>query len=115
MQGTPLHGNGYVISADEETSDQARCRCHTTLAPRQAQAMCVDHEYERGGALAYLAAYDVHVLTPVHASWANQIEIFSSNFQRKVVSPSNFTDLREVQDPLRAFEDRYNATAQPFQ
>jgi hypothetical protein len=27
----------------------------------------------------------------------------------------NFKDLTEVRDRLRAFEDRYNATAQPFQ
>ncbi|GAA1722451.1 hypothetical protein [Nonomuraea bangladeshensis] len=35
--------------------------------------------------------------------------------QRKVVQPNEFTDLGEVRDRLRAFEDRYNATAQPFQ
>ncbi|MET8213920.1 IS630 family transposase, partial [Streptomyces sp. NPDC005373] len=35
--------------------------------------------------------------------------------QRKVVSPNDFTDLDEIRTRLRAFEDRYNATAQPFQ
>ncbi|MFE5739309.1 helix-turn-helix domain-containing protein [Streptomyces celluloflavus] len=50
----------YVISADEKTSIQARCRCHPTLAPGQARAMLVNHEYDRGGALACLAAYDIH-------------------------------------------------------
>ncbi|MGW2113121.1 aldehyde dehydrogenase family protein, partial [Streptomyces sp. NPDC001948] len=30
-----------------------------TLTPGQARAMRVNHEYDRGGALAYLAAYDV--------------------------------------------------------
>ncbi|WP_258053791.1 hypothetical protein [Streptomyces sp. Ru72] len=49
-----------VISADEKTSIQARWRCHLTLAPGQARAARVNHEYKRGGALAYLAAYDVH-------------------------------------------------------
>ncbi|MEV1062389.1 hypothetical protein [Streptomyces sp. NPDC050263] len=34
---------------------------------------------------------------------------------RKRVSPNDFTDLAEIRDRLRAFEDRYNATAQPFQ
>ncbi|MCX4641438.1 MULTISPECIES: hypothetical protein [unclassified Streptomyces] len=53
--------------------------------------------------------------TPVHASWLNQIEIFFSIVQRKVVSPNDFTDLDEIRTRLRAFEDRYNATAQPFQ
>ncbi|MEU1600242.1 hypothetical protein ABZ468_47710 [Streptomyces sp. NPDC005708] len=35
--------------------------------------------------------------------------------QRKVASPNDFTDLNEVENRLRPFEDRYNATAQPFQ
>ncbi|MEU8695669.1 IS630 family transposase [Streptomyces sp. NPDC048665] len=179
FDGVPLGEGEYVISADEKTSIQARCRCHPTLAPGQARAMRVNHEYDRGGAVAYLAAYDVHrarvfgrcepktgirpfmnlvtqvmttepyasarrvfwivdngsshrgkkaidrltrafpnavmVHTPVHASWTNQIEIFFSIVQRKVVSPNDFTDLSEIRDRLRAFEDRYNATAQPFQ
>ncbi|MFC5670760.1 transposase [Streptomyces incanus] len=58
--GQPLGSDEYVISADEKTSSQARCRCHPTLAPGQARAMRVNHTYGRGGALAYLAAYDVH-------------------------------------------------------
>jgi hypothetical protein len=32
-QGRPLDADEYVISADEKTSIQARCRCHPTLAP----------------------------------------------------------------------------------
>ncbi|MDJ0375317.1 hypothetical protein QMK19_38400 [Streptomyces sp. H10-C2] len=59
-QGTTLDEDEYVISSDEKTSIQARCRCHPTLAPGQARAMRVNHEYGRGGALAYRAAYDVH-------------------------------------------------------
>ncbi|ULP43805.1 MULTISPECIES: IS630 family transposase [Mycobacterium] len=58
--GKPLGDNDYVISADEKTSIQARCRCHPTLAPGVSRAMRVNHDYDRGGALAYLAAYDVH-------------------------------------------------------
>jgi hypothetical protein len=50
----------YVISSDEKTSIQARCRCHPTLPPGKTRLMRVEHEYDRGGALAYLAAYDVH-------------------------------------------------------
>lgn len=50
----------YVISSEEKTSVQARCGCHPTLAPGQARAMRVNRDYQRGGALAYLAAYDVH-------------------------------------------------------
>ncbi|WP_406360427.1 transposase [Streptomyces sp. NBC_01544] len=57
----------------------------------------------------------VMVHTPVHASWTNQIEIFFSVVQRKVVASNDFTDLGQIRDQLRAFEDRCNATARPFQ
>jgi DDE superfamily endonuclease len=177
--GRPLGEQEYVISSDEKTSIQARCRCHPTLPPGTSRTMRVEHEYDRGGALAHLAAYDVHrahviglcsdttgidpfmelvdevmtqepyasakrvfwivdngsshrgqaatgrltkrypnavmVHTPVHASWLNQVEIFFSIVQRKVVAPNDFTDLDQVQDRLAAFEHRYNHTARPFQ
>jgi transposase len=58
--GRPLAANDYVICADEKTSIQARCRCHPTLPPGKARAMRVEHDYDRRGALAYLAAWDVH-------------------------------------------------------
>ncbi|MFF4778160.1 hypothetical protein ACFY05_35570 [Microtetraspora fusca] len=51
----------------------------------------------------------VMVHTPVHASWLNQVEIYFSAVQRKVTH-NDFTDLAQVGDRLRAFEDRYNAT-----
>jgi transposase len=58
--GKPLGPNDYVICADERTSIQARCRCHPTLPPGRARMMRVEHDYQRKGALAYLAAWDVH-------------------------------------------------------
>jgi transposase len=176
--GIALGDDEYVISSDEKTSIQARCRCHPTLPPGTSRTMRVNHEYDRGGALAYLAAYDVHrakvfgycsaktgivpfmtlveqvmtqepyksakrvfwvvdngsshrgkaaidrlaarfpnavmVHTPVHASWLNQIEIFFSIVQRKVVTPNDFTSLDQVEARLTAFERRYNETARPF-
>ena len=60
FRGRRLEPGEFVISADEKTSIQARCRCHPTLPPGVARVMRVEHEYERGGALAYLAAWDVH-------------------------------------------------------
>jgi transposase len=176
--GVALGDDEYVISSDEKTSIQACCRCHPTLAPGVARVMRVNHEYQRKGALAYLAAYDVHqarvvghcspktgigpfmtlveqvmtqepyasakrvfwvvdngsshrgqaaadrlarrfpnavmVNTPIHASWTNQIEIYFSIIQRKVLTPNDFTSLDQVEDRLTAFEQRYNATARPF-
>jgi len=53
--GVPLGADEYVISSDEKISIQARCRCHPSLAPGAARTMRVNHEYDRGGALAYLA------------------------------------------------------------
>jgi hypothetical protein len=50
----------FVISADEKTSIQVRCRRHPTQPTAGARAMRVEHEDERGGALAYLVAWDVH-------------------------------------------------------
>jgi len=57
----------------------------------------------------------VMVHTPVHASWLNQVEIYFSIIQRKVLSPNNFTDLYAVERRLTDFQERYNTTAKPFQ
>ena len=178
LQGAELGPDVYVVSADEKTSVQARCRCHPTLPPDRARVMRVEHEYERGGALAYLAAWDVHqarlfgrcepttgiapfgrlveqVMTtepyasagrvfwivdngsshrgrasverlegawpnlrlvhlPIHASVLNQVEIYFSIVQRKVLTPNDFTDLAEVEHRLLGFQRRYQQTAVPF-
>ena len=177
-QGELLGEGEFVVCADEKTSIQARCRCHPTLPPGKARMMRVEHEYERKGALQYLAGYDVHrarvigrmepttgiepfgrlvaqVMTtepyasadrvfwvvdngsshrgrasvtrltkawptarlvhlPVHASWLNQAEIFFSILQRKVLTPNDLTDLDALAARILAFQDRYNATATPF-
>jgi hypothetical protein len=60
FEGRRLRRGEYVVSADEKTSIQARCRCHPSLPPAPGRAMRVEHEYDRGGALQYLAAWDVH-------------------------------------------------------
>lgn len=60
FDGKSLTENEIVICADEKTSIQCRCRCHPSLPPGRARLMRVEHEYDRGGAVAYLAAYDVH-------------------------------------------------------
>jgi hypothetical protein len=176
--GQTLGDHEYVVSADEKTSIQARCRCHPTLPSGVARAMRIEHEYDRGGALAYLAAWDVHqaklfgrceqttgiapfgrlvaqvmscepyasatrvfwvvdngsshrgqasiqrlegrwanlrlVHLPLHASWLNQIEIYFSVIQRKVLTPNDFRDLAEVERRLLAFQHRYQQTAVPF-
>jgi hypothetical protein len=173
----PLNPDEYVISTDEKTSIQARCRCHPTLPPAPGQPARVEHEYTRRGALAYLAALDVHHATvigrcedttgivpfsrlveqvmttepyasarrvffvadngsshrgqasvdrmakawptaklvhlPIHASWLNQIEIYFSIIQRKVLTPNDFHDLDAVADRLLRFQDYWQATGTP--
>jgi transposase len=59
-QGQPLWADEYVLSADEKTSIQARRRLQPTLPPGPHQAARVEHEYQRQGAVQYLAAWDVH-------------------------------------------------------
>lgn len=51
---------------------------------------------------------------PIHASWLNQVEIYFSILQRKAITPADFTDLDDLATRILAFQDRYNATAQPF-
>ncbi|CAN5668000.1 hypothetical protein BH23GEM7_BH23GEM7_11730 [soil metagenome] len=177
-EGVPLGPKEYVLSADEKTSIQARVRLHPTEPPSAKEPMRVEHEYERGGSLAYLAAWDVHraklfgrceakttiapfdrlveqvmsqepyrsakrvflvvdngsshrgrasverlqgrwpklvlVHLPVHASWLNQIEIYFSIVQRKVLTPNDVASLAEVESRLLDFERRYEAVATPF-
>lgn len=55
------------------------------------------------------------VHTPVHASWLNQVEIYHSIIQRKVLAPNDFQDTAEVARTLNAFEQHYNKIARPFE
>jgi DDE superfamily endonuclease len=61
---------------------------------------------------AWPTATLVHL--PVHASWLNQVEIYFSILQRKAINPADFAGLDELSERILAFQDRYNATAAPF-
>jgi hypothetical protein len=56
----------------------------------------------------------VLVHLPLHASWLNQIEIYFSIVQRKLLQPNNFPDLAAVAKRLNEFEHHYNEVARPF-
>jgi hypothetical protein len=56
----------------------------------------------------------VIVHTPKHASWLNQIEIYFSILQRKVLTPNDFTNLDELIDCIAQFGRRYSALGKPF-
>ena len=53
--------------------------------------------------------------SPPPPSWFNQIEIYFSIIQRKVLTPNDFVDLAEVESRLLAFERHYEQTADPFE
>jgi hypothetical protein len=57
-EGERLHPGDYVVCADEKPSIQARARKHPTLPARPGEPRKVEHEYERKGALCYLAGWD---------------------------------------------------------
>jgi hypothetical protein len=176
--GTKLQCDEFVLSADEKTSIQVRRRKHETYPARQGDCMKVEFEYERGGSLAYIAAWDVHhakifghceahsgivpfdrlvsdVMTqqpyrsakrvfwivdngsshrgqsaidrlqtswpnlvlvhlPVHASWLNQIEIYFSILQRKVLTPNYFSSIADLTQTIINYQKRYEQQAKPF-
>lgn len=178
-QGKFLGPKDHVLSADEKTSIQARIRCHPSLPPTSGRPAYIENEYERGGALQYLAAWDVRrgyvmgrcepttgivpfgrlvdqvlaeepyrsgerlfwivdngsshrgaaamqrlsqvdsriilIHTPVHASWLNQVEIYFSIIQRKVLTPNDFADLEAIRLRLAFYEELSNQSPTPFQ
>ena len=57
--GAPLGPKDHILSADEKPSLQARRRCHAALPAAPRRPACLENEYARGGALQYLAAWDV--------------------------------------------------------
>lgn len=177
-EGRPLGPKDFVLSSDEKTSIQARRRRHDELPPSPRQARRIENEYQRQGALQYLAAWDVRrgmvlgrceaktgiqpfgrlvdqildgepyrdaerlfvivdngsshrgqssiermrrrdkriilVHTPVHASWLNQVEIYFSVIQRKVLTPNDFPNLESVRLRLALYEELTNRRPKPF-
>jgi len=56
----------------------------------------------------------VLVHLPVHASWLNQLEIFFSIVQRKLLEPNDFENVADIARTLNAFEHHWNEIAEPF-
>jgi hypothetical protein len=70
-------------------------------------AACVKRLVEK-----YPSIVPVH--SPIHASWLNQIEIYFSIVQLKVLTPNDISSLAAVSERLFAFERHYEAIAKPF-
>jgi transposase len=62
---------------------------------------------------AYPRLVPVHL--PVHASWLNQVEIYFSILERKVLTPADAASLEELTARILAFQVRYEILAQPFE
>jgi transposase len=58
-QGKRLAPGDRILSVDAKPSIQARGRCRPTSPARPGRPVRVEHEYQRNGALALLAALDV--------------------------------------------------------
>ncbi len=65
---------------------------------------------------AWFAAHPRWVVhyTPPHASWVNQIELFFSILQRKVIRNGNFTSPQDLTAKMLTFISDYDQTAKPF-
>jgi hypothetical protein len=61
----------------------------------------------------YRKAILVH--TPVHASWLNQVEVYFSIIQRKVLTPNDFASLDEIERRLHLYEELTNQVPRPFE
>lgn len=64
-------------------------------------------------ATAYTNLIVVH--TPVHASWLNQVAIYFSIVQRKVLTPNDFASLEAVAQRLHLYEALSNRQPRPFE
>ena len=61
---------------------------------------------------AYPNAVLVHL--PVNASWLNQVEVYFSMLQRKVLTPNDAADLQELELRIRLYEELTNSQPRPF-
>ena len=61
---------------------------------------------------AYPNAILVHL--PVHASWLNQVEVYFSLLQRKVLTPNDSINLQELELRIRLYEELTNKQPKPF-
>jgi transposase len=52
--------------------------------------------------------------TPKHASWLNQVEIFFSILQRRLIKHGVFDSEQDLATQMLAFVEHYNQTAKPF-
>jgi transposase len=72
--------------------------------------------HKTGGVTAFLEHHPhVHMhYTPTHASWLNQVELFFSILERRLLRRGEFASVDELADRVIAFIKDYNRRATPF-
>ena len=75
---------------------------------------CAHHRNTFPARLRGMYAHAVAVSLPVHASWLNQIELYFSIVQRKILTPLDVADEATLTQRLLDFQDYYQEVAKPF-
>jgi len=81
----------------------------STHAPKQLPGFVQELETRSKGKLTMQLYW-----LPTNASWLDQIEIWFSVLQRKLLQPNQFTTLDELEQAIHGFITRYNQTAKPI-
>ena len=87
--------------------------------PTGLQLHCIVDNLSAHGTKAVEEFLDVnhHVFlhrTPTHASWLNQVELFFSILQRRLLRYGEFDSVDDLADKVIAFINDYNLRAKPF-
>src|SRR6516165_8451575 len=125
-QGQPLGPHDHILSADEKTGIAPFGRLVKQVLAEEPYRSgerlfwIVDNGSSHRGTAArkrlrHLDSRIILVHTPVHASWLNQVEIYFSIIQRKVLTPNDFADLEAVRLRLALYEELSNHHPTPFQ
>ncbi len=80
-----------------------------THAPKQLPSFVQELEIASDGKLTMQLYW-----LPVNASWLDQIEIWFSLLQRKLLLPNHFSSLDELEHTIADFITHYNQTAKPL-
>lgn len=80
----------------------------STHAPKQLE--CWLHAQEQDWGLAFQIAW-----LPINASWLDQLEIWFSVLQRKLLQPNHFTSTTDLEQAMLAFITYQNQAAKPIQ
>ena len=82
----------------------------STHAPKQLERWVQEQAYEQQWGLTFQVFW-----LPTNASWLDQLEIWFSVLQRKLLQPNHFTSTTDLEQAMLAFIAYGNRTAKPIQ